>query len=42
MALELRIAGRTPGCTEFTRMPLRANCTAADFVMSRTAPFDAL
>ena len=31
-----------PGCTEFTRMPFRANCTAADLVISRTAPFDAL
>src|SRR5437867_2972926 len=31
-----------PGCTELTRMPSLAYCTAADFVMRRTAPFEAL
>ena len=32
------------GWTEFTRtfMPARAHSNAADFVISRTAPFDAL
>jgi len=42
VAFEVVIAGSTPGCTEFTRMPFRANCTAADLVISRTAFFDAL
>src|SRR3989441_914056 len=41
-ALEVRIGGMTPGCTELTRMPCCAYCTAADLVMIRTAPFDAL
>lgn len=39
---EVRMGGRKPGCTEFTRMPCLANCTAADFVMVRTAPLEAL
>ena len=31
-----------PGCTELTLMPWAANSLAADFVMPRTANFDAL
>src|SRR5215472_13962609 len=40
--LELRMGGMKPGCTEFTRTPSLANCTAADLVMMRTAPLEAL
>src|SRR5215475_3597253 len=36
-ALEVRMGGRMPGCTELTRMPSCAYCTAADLVMRRTA-----
>ena len=39
---DVRMGGMTPGCTELTRMPSLANCTAADLVMMRTAPLDAL
>ena len=39
---EVRIGGSMPGCTEFTRMLSAAYWTAADFVMIRTAPLDAL
>src|SRR5207249_8080662 len=34
--LDVRIAGRMPGCTEFTRTPSLAYCTAADLVMRRS------
>src|SRR5687768_17301006 len=40
--LDVRIGGMNPGCTEFTRIASLAYCTAADFVMIRTAPFEAL
>ena len=39
---EVRMAGISPGCTELTRMPSLANCTAAALVMVRTAPLAAL
>ena len=39
---DVRIGGMKPGCTEFARIPSRAYCTAADFVMMRTAPLEAL
>src|SRR5206468_1557863 len=41
-AFDVRIGGMMPGWTELTRIPCCANCTAADLVMMRTAPFDAL
>jgi hypothetical protein len=41
-SLDVRIGGISPGCTELTRMPSRANCTAAALLMVRTAPFEAL
>ena len=41
-ACEVRMGGMTPGWTELTRMPSLAYCTAADLVMMRTAPFEAL
>jgi hypothetical protein len=42
VTVEPRIGGITPGWTEFTRMPSLACCTAADFVIMRTAAFEAL
>src|SRR2546430_17162471 len=40
--LDVRMGGMKPGCTELTRMPSPASCTAAVFVMMRTAPLEAL
>ena len=37
----VRIGGITPGWTELTRMPSRANWIAAALLASRTAPFAA-
>src|SRR5216683_5682661 len=42
LPLDDRMGGSIPGCTELTRMPSPAYCTAAVLVAMRTAPLDAL
>src|SRR5215813_12064096 len=42
LIFDVVIGGIMPGCTELTRMPSLAYCTAAALVAMRTAPFEAL
>ena len=42
MRPDVRIGGMMPGCTELARILSFACCTAVDFVISRTAAFEAL